>query len=117
MLTAVTNQHSAFVPVEIGPSIGTQPDGAFATNFVTQTGRVVVVGEEPLLEALRSTNGLVQLIVYAPTGTTNLRQRAVELPPAGSWLPWQLVTPTNLLQNVPPFTAPDRTLFIRAVRQ
>ena len=116
VLTAVTNQHSAFVPVEIGPSIGTQPDGTFVTNYVTQAGRVVIVGEEPLLEVLRSTNGLVQAVLYAPVGSTNVVQTSPDLP-ALSWSAWQPVTMTNLLQSLPLLPATNRTLFFRAVRQ
>ena len=117
VLTAVTNQHSAFVPVEIGPSIGAQPDNTLVTNYVTQAGRVVIVGAEPLFEALRSTNGLVQTILYAPVGSTNAVQTSRDLPATGLWTTWQQLGVTNLLQALPPLPATNRTLFIRAIRQ
>jgi len=117
VLTAATNQRSAFVPVEIGPSIGAQPDGTVATNYVTQAGRVVIVGEEPLLEAVQSTNGLVQFILYAQPGTTNLLETAGELHAQTPWLPSGQIAPTNLINYLAPVPATDRTLFIRAVRQ
>jgi hypothetical protein len=117
VITAVANQQSAFVPVEIGPSIGTQPDGTFVTNYVTQAGRVVIVGAEPLLEAGRSTNGLVQVILYAPVGTTNTVQTTTQLPVTGPWTPWQQITPTNLVTPLPPLSATNRTLFLRAARE
>jgi RHS repeat-associated protein len=116
LLTAASNQHSAFVPVEIGPSIGTQPDGTIITNYVTQSGMVVVVGEEPLLEALRSTNGMVQVILYALPGTTNSLQQSNELPLQGVWMPWQQIIPTNLLHAPPPLSPTNRAMFLRAVR-
>jgi hypothetical protein len=115
VITARTNQSSAFVPVEIGPSIGTQSDGGFVTNYVTQAGTVIVVGEEPLLEAMRSTNGLVQVLLYAPVGSTNEMQLSAELP-AVTWTPWYQTGMTNLLQALPPLTPTNRTLFLRAVR-
>ncbi len=115
VVTAVTNQHSAFVPVQIGPSVGTEADGTLVTNYVTQAGQVVVVGEEPLLEAVRSTNGLVQVLLYAINGTTNLVQTAGD-PTTQAWATWQQVMPTNLLQALPPFAATNRALFFRAIR-
>ena len=38
-----------------------QPDGTEVRNFAPQAGRVVVVGAEPLLEAVLSTNRQAQL--------------------------------------------------------
>jgi hypothetical protein len=84
---------------------------------VTQTGTVIVVGEEPLLEALRSTNRQVQLILYAPIGSTNAVETSSELPVIVSWTSWQHAIPTNLLHVLPPLPATNGTLFIRAVRQ
>lgn len=116
VLTAVTNRPSAFVPVEIGPSIGTQLDGTFTTNFVTQTGTVIVVGEEPLLESTRATNGLVQLILYSKTGVTNRVQSTLSLPVIGPWTEWEQVVPSNILQNLTPLPPTNRVMIFRAVR-
>jgi hypothetical protein len=117
VVRAPTNQQSAFVPVVIGPSVGTQPDGTFVTNYVTQAGRVVIVDEEPLLEAFHSTNGFVQALLYAPVGSTNILQINRELRPQSAWMPAQQVEMTNLLRTLPPFPATNQTLFFRAVRQ
>ncbi len=116
VLTAVTNRPSAFVPVEIGPSIGTQPDGTLTTNYVTQTGTVVVVGEEPLLESTRTTNGLVQLFLYSKTGVTNRVQSTLSLPVPGPWTEWQQIIPSNILQNLTPLPPTNRVMIFRAVR-
>ena len=114
---AVSNQPSAFVPVRAESIVGTRFDGALVTNSTAHAGRVVVVGEEPLLEALRSTNGQVQLILYALSGTTNVVETVSEdFPQPGAWSSWQTVTMTNLLHALPPLPATNRTLFIRAVR-
>jgi len=116
VLTAVTNQPSAFVPVKIGPSIGNQPDGSFTTNYVTQIGTVIVVGEEPLLESVRSTNGLVQLILYSQPGITNNLQSTTTLAATGAWTEWQRIVPTNILQNLAPLPPTNRVMIFRAVR-
>jgi hypothetical protein len=116
LVTALSNQHSAFVPVEIGPSIGTQPDGTLVTNYVTQAGRVTVVGEEPLLEALRSTNSQVQLLLYAPPGTTNQIETKPDLASPAPWQVWLQITPTNLVQPAQPVPLTNWSRFFRAVR-
>jgi hypothetical protein len=116
VLTAVTNRPSAFVLVEIGPSIGTQPDGTFTANYVTQTGTVVVVGEEQLLESTRSTNGFVQLILYSKTGVTNRVQTTSSLPVPGPWTEWQQIVSSNILQNLTPLHPTNREMVFRAVR-
>ncbi len=116
VLTTVTNQRSAFVPVEIGPSIGTQPDGVITTNYVTQTGTVIVVGDEPLLESTRATNGLVQLILYSRTGVTNRVQSTLSLPVPGPWTEWQQIVPSNVLENLTPLRPTNRVMLFRAVQ-
>ena len=115
-VTAITNQHSAFVPVALIDLLGVQPGGVVVSNLFAQAGRVVIVGEEPLLEVFPSTNGLVQAVLYAPVGSTNVVQTSPDLP-ALSWSAWQPVTMTNLLQSLPLLPATNRTLFFRAVRQ
>jgi hypothetical protein len=80
-------------------------------------GRVVVIGEEPLLEALLSTNGEVQLILYAQPGTTNEVQSASQLPTGGAWTSLEHVTMTNMFQFLQPFPATNKMRFYRAVRQ
>ena len=52
--TAVTNQQSAFVTLSLDDTVGLQPDGTAVRNFAAQSGRVVVIGEEPLVEALHA---------------------------------------------------------------
>lgn len=42
-----------------------------------------------LLESTRTTNGLVQLILYSKTGMTNRVQSTPSLPVAGPWKEWQ----------------------------
>jgi hypothetical protein len=116
-VSAASNQPSAFVYVNVGNSIGTTPEGVMVTNHVTQTARVVIVGEEPLLESVRSTNGQAQLILYALPGTTNLILSATNLADVASWhIKWDVLS-TNLLQFVEPFAPTNQMEFFRAVRR
>ena len=50
--TAVSNLPSAFVDLNLDNTVGYQQDGTPVRNFAPQSGRLVVVGEEPLLQAV-----------------------------------------------------------------
>jgi hypothetical protein len=92
------------------------------SNFFAGAGRVVVVGQEPLLQALPSPNGHIQLHLYALPGTTNLIQSAATLSQGGpgfavsSAFP-NPITATNLVNLLTPIPATNRALFFRPVRQ
>lgn len=116
VLTAMTNQPSAFVPVAIGPSVGIQLDGQSATNYFTRSSTIVVVGDKPLLEAVPSTNHLVQVILYSPRGVTNSIETRFDLPPIGSWQPWREVVATNLFVPLESFHPTHQLQLLRAVR-
>jgi hypothetical protein len=72
--------------------------------------RVLVVGEEPPLEAFRATDGTMQSI-------QPMVQTSLDLPAQEPWRPWQQIPLSNLFQPVPPIPAANGTLFLRAVRQ
>jgi len=115
----VCTQQSAFVNLQIPHTVGTQPDGTLARNFAPQFGRVVVVGNEPLLEAYISTNGQPALVLYAQPGTTNLLETTTSLADPVSWSPDRTVTmpTTNLFQVIEPVCTNRCTLFFRARRE
>jgi hypothetical protein len=115
--TAVTNQSSAFLSVQLGESVGTQPDGTLVTNYVSQAGRVVIVGEEPLLEAGLNTNRAPVLVFFGHPGTNYVVETNEDIGNTNGWQPaWQW-TMTNLVQT---FEAPggtNRMMFFRARRE
>ncbi len=80
-LAAASNQPSGFAYLNVGHSVGTRLDGSQVTNYVSQTARVVIVGEQPLLEAILNTNKQPALVLYALTGTTNTLESASSLLP------------------------------------
>jgi hypothetical protein len=114
--TAISNQSSEFVPLLLDNTVGRQPDGSEVRNFAPQAGRVVVVGAEPLLEAVLSTNREAQLILYAPPGTTVRLETMTSLSSSIPWTFWHDVTLTGLSTNLTPVPSNGQTLFIRGRR-
>jgi hypothetical protein len=74
------------------------------TNYIAQPGRLIVVGEQPLLEPFVFTNGQQALMLYAQPGTTNALETTTSLADPVSWSPDRAVTmpPTNLFQIIEP---------------
>jgi hypothetical protein len=103
---ALSNHPSAFVALQLDITVGLQPNGVEVRNFALQAGHVVVVGEEPLLEAFFETNHLPALMLYAKTGTTNAIIASPSLTmPRDSWTAAPPVVMTNLYQRIlPPVT-------------
>lgn len=110
------NQVSAFVPIGLPGVNAVQPHGGVVTNSYGLEGRVVVVGEETLLESVLSSDRKVHVYVYAPEGSTNLLETVTKLPAQAPWSPWQQVTTTNLYISVP-LVSTNTSQFLRAVRQ
>jgi hypothetical protein len=70
--TAVSNQSSAFVSLLVTNVYGFKPDGTNLAKAYGPSGRVVVVGKEPLLEGALSTNRNLLLTLYGKPGSTYL---------------------------------------------
>jgi hypothetical protein len=112
--TAISNQSYAFVPLLIDNTVGRQPDGTEVRNFAPQAGRVAVVGQEPLLEAVRAVNSQVGIILYSRVGVTNVVETTVQLPVDGAWPPFTEIVATNLFNHLPAFAPGNQQRFYRA---
>ncbi len=108
------NASSGFVE-----SLATKTNGLPAGHTSGMPRRVVVVGEQPQLEAFLSPNGEPALILYAPPGSTNTLEFATQLEGAPVWTAGQtVVLPTNaLFEVVQPIGITNNAVFIRAVRE
>ena len=118
--TATTNQSSAFVPLRIMNVTGVKPDGTTVANAFGYPGRVVVVGREPLLEAILHTNRQPALIVYALPGSTNHLESKTTLDVLSTWAgsdPSVVVPSNSLFKIVEPITVTNGSLFYRASRE
>jgi hypothetical protein len=115
--TAASNQSSAFMRLSLDNITGFQPDGTPVLNFAPQSGRVVIVGQEPLLEALPSVSNQVVLLQYALPGSTVALLWTTNLQPATGWLPSTGILQTNLVQEGATVSSTSPFQFFRAVRQ
>ena len=113
--TAVTNKPSVFVGLNLDNAEGRLPDGSFVHNFARQSGRLVIVGEEPLLECLLGTNGLPSLMLYGKPGWYCAIEQKTNLLSAGGWPELTRVTMDELFM---PIATPGTGVrnFFRAVR-
>jgi RHS repeat-associated protein len=116
-LKATPGQSSAVVPLEFGPILGTMPGGAETSIDTLSVGRVVIVGEQPLLEAVWR-EGAVFLVLYAPPGTATRLESATALGDAADWQALQVVQPSSeLQQTLGPIQATDSVRYFRARRE
>ena len=113
--TAATNQSSAFVSLQFTDLRGYEPDGTPVANFAPQAGRVVVVGQEPLLECVRGTNVQPQLILYGKPAINCAIEWRTNLV-VGNWgnVLTGLTVPTNLWLSVSPPPSGSAMNFYRA---
>jgi uncharacterized protein (UPF0218 family) len=116
-MTAASNQHSAFLTVKLYDSIGSLPDGTLVTNLNEQVGRVIVIGEEPLLEAILQTNRQPAVVLYGPANSTNFFQANSDLMQPGAWTTERTLILTNLFEILPRTNNDPTPRFFRAIRQ
>ncbi|PYL00358.1 MAG: hypothetical protein DME19_05355 [Verrucomicrobia bacterium] len=111
---ALSNQTSAFVFLQPTNIQATEAGAAALTNVFVNGGRVVVIGNEPLLEAQLTAEGTRNLVLYGKPGSSYQLEYSGDLSGANNWTNWVRVPLTNLFQvieNVDP-NGPD--VFFRA---
>ena len=118
--TALSNR-SAFVPLTMGNVAATRANGTPVPSVGAQHGRVVVVGQEPLLECWRLTNGPPIITLYGQPAENYalLSSPAVEAP--GEWpVVWEGPVnslSTNFLLTNGLYAPTNPASFFRARRQ
>jgi len=92
---------SAFVPLTVVSATATKSGNSAVNSVLSNVGRVVVIGAEPLLEARVDTNSVRQLVLYGNPGASY--QIGVSTNLGGTnWLPVWRVPMTNLSQSFGP---------------
>jgi RHS repeat-associated protein len=112
--TAVSNQPSAFIPVTLDTVTATREDGASFTSGVGIGGRLVVIGQQPLLEALLATNGQRFLALYGRPGASYALESATNSLAAAQWAYLLHVPITNFVWQTPELDATPAQIFYRA---
>lgn len=97
---AVSNQSSASVRLAPTNVAATKSDASALTNIFVNAGRVVVIGNEPLLEAQMAQGGARNLILYGKPASIYQLQYASDLSAGGNWNNWMRVPLTNLFQVI-----------------
>lgn len=106
--------HSAFLPLAGTNIVGLADDGSTVGNATTGKGRVVVIGQEPLLEGQLSANSGRTLILYGNPGTNY--QVLFSTNAMGGWQNGQTTLMTNLMDSIPLGDATPQ-IFYRAKSQ
>ena len=88
---AVAQEHSSIVHLPISALGGTLANGTVLTDGRGTGGRVFVIGREPLLDALLSSNQLRSLVLYGRPNTTYLVEESESLAQGTGWQTrWQV---------------------------
>ena len=96
---AIPNPHSAFIPLPIGGANAAKPDGSFYSYYLTHSGTVAAVDNEPLLMASLSTNQNRTLIVFGKLGAVYQVQSSTD-PISAGWQPLVNYTQTNGVMTI-----------------
>jgi len=92
---------SAFVPLAVANiGAGTVINYSPVTNLIGQSGRVVVIGPQPLLEGSLGTNSSMLLNLYGNPGASYKLLTTTNIASTNSWSVAGSVTLTNLFQVI-----------------
>jgi hypothetical protein len=112
--TAGPDPSSAFVPLRVTGLTATKPNASSVSQVVSESGRAVVVGAQPLLEALRSDDGSRTLMLYGRPNAAYAIEYANALSGANSWGFWVRVPMTGLSATLRPTQPVEPAIFYRA---
>src|ERR1035441_2446002 len=107
--------NSAFVPLRVSDVMNFQMNGQSVWRTLAGDGRAVVLGDEPLVEALSKTNGYPAIVVYGAPGTGYDVLFSPNAATGGLWQPiWLGTIPGNMQMPVSGLTNSEPTMFFRA---
>jgi hypothetical protein len=112
-LTVNSNLTSAVVPLTISGVQARKADGTLIQDVGSRSGRLLILGDKPLLQAVLE-DSTPMLLLYGVPGVTNTVESSVSLRATNTWQPvWQAVV-TNFVDRIPPPMGTNTTLFFRA---
>lgn len=114
---AISNT-TAVVPLNLSGITNLTSNGLSLARNLANTGRVIMVGKESLLEVTPATNGQPSLVLYGQRGASLKIDACADLSaPAGSWQSvWQGTVPNNLRVTLPGPTNSGSAVFFRALQ-
>ncbi len=113
--TALSNVPSAFVPLQFLAVSAAKADLSLLGNVIAQSARVVVIGQEPLLEASLE-DGQRQMRVYGIPWMAYSIQLSTNLGFAGSWTELLHFPLTNYIHTVAGLPERPGPVFYRAAQ-
>jgi hypothetical protein len=115
MLSFVSTNHtSTFVPVRPSSIVARKADQATIPPLLASAGRMVLVGNEPLVEATVEATGR-KLTLYGRPWASFEIQGSSNMGPGGQWQLVARVPMTNLVYSISNLNTNERTQFFRAL--
>jgi hypothetical protein len=112
--TTVAGQSSAFVAFAPQSLQAQRGDGSSVANIVVQPGRVVIVGNEPLLESSIGPGPSRNLALYGKPWSSYEIQYSTDLSNPAGWRDLMPVPMTNLMQMIYGLDSSKSIVFYRA---
>ncbi|HEX7863034.1 MAG TPA: hypothetical protein VF773_22070 [Verrucomicrobiae bacterium] len=109
-----TNHTSAFVPVRASSIVARKADASSLVPLLVTSGRMVLVGNEPLVEATIASTGR-HLALYGKPGSSYEIQGASNLDSGSQWNLVARVPMTSLVYEMENLNNNERTKFFRAL--
>lgn len=113
--TAVSNQNSAFVPLQITEVAGTKSDATPMAHTFGQSGRVVVIANQPLLEADFAADNSRLLTLYGKAWTSYSVEYSTNLSDPNGWKLVRYFPQTNMVTVLTGLSSPASQVFYRAL--
>ena len=113
---AMPDMRSSIVPLPVSGLHGVLSDGAVLLNGRATGGRVFVIGQEPLLDAILDTNGTRGLVLYGHPGQAYEIQSTTSLDEPPDWQPVREVELTGAFYTWTDLPAASSQVYYRAVQ-
>jgi hypothetical protein len=113
--TAVSNQSSAFVPLQVVALTGMKTNATPISRTLGQSGRVVVIANQPLLDAGFASDGSRQLTLYGKAWTSYAIEYSTNLNNPAGWSQVRYFAQTNMVTSLGGLGPPAPNAFYRAM--
>jgi hypothetical protein len=108
---------SAFVPLTINQIAATAPDNTLVGPVSGQSGRLVLIASQPLLEATLTNGSNPVLTLYGNPGANCTVMSATNLVSPITWTPLTNLTLTTTVQSISPGSVAGQMEFFSVLQQ